>query len=450
MNGPPTLPAAIRRWSLTRKEDAMKTLATVTLSTQIAIQLIIPNPASAQPTGRGDRTPVLILQQGDVIPETDNREVLCLSGPVNAGEDAVGIAATLNNGGEGVLLIRDHRGRRDTTVLARDVGASSFYINRFGILASPLWGTTHRWEVPWAIKAIMSNSDVVLLTTWGVAHTIGSTPPGLPAKAQVTDIRRLQMLLNGQTYWVADWLRPGESGTAFFRRQPGKEGAVNLLMTAGDMVCDGVLKNLRHFRVAENQSHGHVVDLDTRAGSRTALYVDGSCPYSLGQPLPGGDERPVSFWHFDVNSSGHVLFGAVTDRPSNQNGVSVLDGKVVMREGDVIDGVFLAPPNAGPNEVRLDDRGRAVTLWTGPAASIYTIFYTPDIEHFENTRELISEDTPLDFDDDGIADATLYRFRFFPSSGPTFSLAETGIYIAAWLRYPGSTDDIAAVIFYPF
>ena len=121
-----------------------------------------------------------------------------------------------------------------------------------------------------------------------------------------------------------------------------------------------------------------------------------------------------------------------------------------MREGDVIDGVRLTPSSAQPNEVRLDDRGRAVTLWAGPAASIFTIFYTPDIERFEETRRLISEDTPLDFDGDGIADATLYRFRFFVDSGPTFSLAETGIYIAVWLRYPGSTDDVAAVIFYPF
>jgi hypothetical protein len=161
-------------------------------------------------------------------------------------------------------------------------------------------------------------------------------------------------------------------------------------------------------------------------------------------------ERPTEFWHFDLNSSGQVLFGAVTDQPDSRDAVFVFDGKVVMREGDIIDGVRIAPPNAEPNEVRIDDRGRAVTLWTGPAASNFTIFYTPDVTRFEDTRKLVSENTPLDFDGDGSVDATLYRFRFFSHSGPTFSLGETGIHIAVLLRYPGSSENIEAVIFYPF
>jgi len=128
----------------------------------------------------------------------------------------------------------------------------------------------------------------------------------------------------------------------------------------------------------------------------------------------------------------------------------VLDGNVVMREGDVIDGVRIDPPYAEPTQVRLDDRGRAVTLWTGLSDSSFTIFYTPDIGNFADTRKLVSEDTPLDFDGDGLVDATLYRFRFFSCSGPTFSLGDTGIYITVLLRYPDSNENIPAVIFYPF
>ncbi len=442
--------ATTNQRSLQRKDRAMKTIATITLSAQFALIQFIPNPAAAQPSGNADRQPTLILQQGDAIPGAGKRIVEYLSGPVNAGGDAVGIAAGLNNGGDGVLLVRDHGARRETQILAHTVGAGSFFVNRFGILADPLWGASNRNQVPFAVKAEMFNTDRSLVTSWGVTQRFGDSAPGLPGNTQVTDIRRLQMLLNGQTYWVADWMAPNEWGKAFYRRQPGWKGAVDLLMNKGDIVCGDVLENLRHFRMAENQTHGHVVDLHTTAGNRTALFIDGKCPYSLGEPLPGTAESPVEFWHFDVNSSGHVLFGALTDQPSYRNAVYVLDGRVVMREGDVIDGVRLTPSSAQPNEVRLDDRGRAVTLWAGPAASIFTIFYTPDIERFEETRRLISEDTPLDFDGDGIADATLYRFRFFVDSGPTFSLAETGIYIAVWLRYPGSTDDVAAVIFYPF
>jgi len=450
MNAHATTAAAALHRTPEQEEDTMRTLATVALSAQLAIQLIIPNPAAAQSIASSDKPPVLILQQGDVIAGAGERRVQYISGPVNAGGDAVGIAAVLNHGGEGALLVRDHRTRRETTILSHSVGAASFVINRFGILAEPLWGGDDESQIPFAIKAEMQDGGHSLLTSWGVAQRIGDSAPGLPAGSRVSDIRRIQMLQNGQTYWLAPWFAAGDSGTAFFRRQPGWKGQVDLLLNRGDVVCGGSLRNLKHYRVAENQTHAQVVGIHTGAGDRTALYVDGKCPYAVGEPLPGSTERPVEFWHFDVNSSGNVLFGAITDQPSYRDGVYVLDGRVVMREGDTIDGVRLTPPSSQPNEVRLDDRGRAVTLWTGPTASTYTIFYTPDIEHFEDTRKLISEDTPLDFDGDGIVDATLYRFRFFVDSGPTFSLGETGIHIAVLLQYPGSTDSVAAVIFYPF
>jgi hypothetical protein len=251
-------------------------------------------------------------------------------------------------------------------------------------------------------------------------------------------------------YWVANWSAPGQSGKAFYRRQPGWTGAVELLLNKGDPVCDGVVTDLRHFRVAPNQTHGQVLDLSTASGHRTALYVDGACPYAVGQPLPQSTESPRYFWHFDLNSADRLLFGAVTNGPEDRNGVMVLDGKVVMREGDRIDGVLISPWNAEPNEVRLDDRGRAVTLWTGPLGTAFTIFYTADVRDFADTRRLVAEGDPLDLDGDGQIDATLDHFRIFSSSGPTFSLGDTGVYIAAMLRYPEEDNSVAAVIFYPF
>ncbi len=429
----------------------MRPLMAATLSVPLAVLVqIVPIAASAQPEGDAKRA-FLILQQGDVLQDADRRFVEALSGPVNAGGDHVGIAASLSSGGDSFMMVGHHDSRRDTLIFAPDVGAHQFYINRFGVLAESAWGVSDSSAAPFAIKAAMPDSSRALLSNWGVLQQLGSSAPALPAGTQVADIQRIQMLLNGQTYWVADWLSPTESGRALYRAQPGPKSAVDLLMNKGDAVCGGLVANLRHFRMAENQIHGQVMDIATGSGTtRTALYVDGHCPFVLGEPLPSGQESPTEFWHFDVNSSGHVLFGAITDQPSYRNAVTVLDGRVVMREGDVIDGIRLAPPNAEPNEVRLDDRGRAVTLWAGTASSTYTIFYTPDIQDFEDTRMLVSENTPLDLDGDGQVDATLQEFRFFSYSGPTFSLAETGIYIAVWLRYPGLADEVAAVIFYPF
>ncbi len=450
MNTQPTVVAQPAQRFPRNAKRTTKPLITIALSAHLTVLIqLVPASTSAQIPGAG-RRPVLVLQQGDVPSGTGQRWVNTLSGPVNAGGDNVGIAATLSNGGEGALLVRHHSVRRNDLILAHDVGALSFYPNRFGILAESLWGGSDESPLPFAIKAIMKDSNSALLTAWGVAQWFGAPAPGLPEGTQVTGIQRIQMLENGQTYWLADWLAPAESGKAFFRRQPGMKGSVDLLMNKGDMICDGVLENLRHFRVAQGQTHGQVVDVHTEAGNRTALYVDGKCPFVVGEPLPSSQEIPTMFWHFDLNSSGQVLFGAITDQPAYRNGVIVFDGKVVMREGDVIDGVRIAPPSAEPNEVRIDDRGRAVTLWTGPVSSNYTIFYTPDVTRFEDTRKLVSENTPLDFDGDGLVDATLYQFRFFTFSGPTFSLGETGIYIAVWLRYPGSSEDIAAIVFYPF
>lgn len=421
-----------------------------TLAAAVAALIQLPGSAALGQNGQTPSHPVLILQQGDAIPGTGRRVVDYLSGPVEAGGDNVAVIAVLSDGEEGALWIGDHQmGRRDL-VLSRDVGALQFVPNRFGAVAEPQWGGNDRVRAEFVVKAVMKDGGLALLTSRGIAQRIGEPAKGLPEGAVVTGIDRIQMLRDGQTYWVAAWQAPGLSGNSFFRRRSGPGAEAELLMTRGDPVCGGELRNLRHFRVSQNQIHGHVLDLDTDSGGGTVLYLDGQCPYAIGEPLPGVSERPTQFWFFDVNGAGHVLFGALTDASSNRNAIMALDGAVVMREGDVIDGVRLTPPWAEPNEIRLDDRGRAVTLWTNSASSRFTIFYTPDINNFSDTWKLLSENTPLDFDGDGAADATLYRFRFFGSSGPTFSLGDTGIYVAVQLIYPGSSVPVSAVIFYPF
>lgn len=394
--------------------------------------------------------PVLMLQEGDTIPGTGDRVVDFLSGPVEVGGDNVAVVAVLSDGDEGALWVGHHHLGQLDLVLAHEVGALHFLPNRFGAVAAPVWGGYNELRTEFVLNAVMKDGGLALHTSWGIAQRVGEPAEGLPEGAVVTGINRIQMPRDGQAYWVADWQSPGVSGRAFFRRRSGPGAEAELLMTRGDPVCGGELRNLRHFRVSQNQIHGHVLDLDTDSGGGTVLYLDGQCPYAIGEPLPGVSERPTQFWFFDVNGAGHVLFGALTDASSNRNAIMALDGAVVMREGDVIDGVRLTPPWAEPNEIRLDDRGRAVTLWTNSASSRFTIFYTPDIDNFSDTRKLLSEDTPLDFDGDGAADATLYRFRFFGSSGPTFSLGDTGVYVAVQLIYPGSNAPVSAMIFYPF
>ena len=405
-------------------------------------------PASAQ-VGKSNsyKHPLLILQEGDPIPGAGSDPVTALSGPVEAGGDAVGLAAVLGGGTQGALWVADHTGREHAPVLAYDLGARLFYPNRFGIRAEPVWGSEESIG-PLFAKARMIRGDLAVVDQTGVVRRFGAWAPGLPDDAGITDVKRIQMLDNGETYWQADWQSPTDSGQALYRSSPGSVRPKEPMMRTGDPLCGGVVSRLSNFRIADNQTYGHFLGISDGGGERTALVVDRSCRFFEGEPLKGTTESPVRFWHFDVNSAGHVLFGAETDGPGQHNAVIALDGVVVMREGDTIDGVRLQSM-AIPNEIRLDDRGRAVTLWAFSSAD-YTIFYTPDIDRFDDTRALVSENSPLDLDGDGAADAQLHEFRFFDCSGPTFSLADTGIYIAVFLRYPGSGDDVPAVIFYPF
>lgn len=420
----------------------------IPLSALAALIQLVPSPAPAQQS-QSPRHPVLILQEGDTIPGTGHRTVDYLSGPVNTGGDNVGVIAVLSGDEEGALWIGHHRlGQRDL-ILAHEVGALQFIPNRFGAVTEARWGADGELRTEFALNAVMNDGELALLTSWGVAQRFGEPAQGLPEDAVVTAVNRIQMLRDRQTFWVAEWQTHELSGNAFFRLKAGPGAEPELLMNRGDPVCSGELRYLRHFRMSPNQHHGHVLDLDNDTGSRTVMYLDGRCPYAVGEPLQGSNERVTQFWFFDVNNAGRVLFGAITDTSSNRNAVVALDGVVVMREGTVIDGVPLTAPLAEPNEVRLDNRGRAVSLWANSAAAHFAIFYTPDINHFGDTRHLVSEDTPLDFDGDGLSDATLYRFRFFGYSGPTFSLGDTGIHIAVLLRYPGSTDPVPAIIFFP-
>jgi len=230
-----------------RREQNMKALVDVLLSAQLALLITITStPASAQ-LEANERHPVLILQRGDVIPGAGGRTVASLSGPVEAGGDHVGIGAVLSDGGEGALLTAHHSGRRGNLILASDVGALRFQTNRFGILAEPLWGAAEEMDIPFAVMARMSTSERGLLTTWGVAQRLGASAPGLGRDASITAVNRIQMLLNAQTYWVANWSAPGESGKAFFRRQPGPSASVDLQKNAlpDSPVCRRAMSLLR-------------------------------------------------------------------------------------------------------------------------------------------------------------------------------------------------------------
>ncbi|MCU0303633.1 MAG: hypothetical protein MUC56_06215 [Thermoanaerobaculales bacterium] len=422
------------------------TLMSCAITTMVAVA---PAPSAAQVPSSSGGHPVLVLQVGDIVPGARDRSVVTLSGPESAGGDHVGFALVLS-GGEGALWVGHPDGRPERLILSRSVGASWFYTNRFGVAAEPPWGTADGADLPFAVKARMSDGRRTILTGWGLAQVIGAGAPGLPAGATVSDVRRLSMLLDGEAAWVASWSAQGRTGTALYHRSAGPKAEADLLLITGDPACGAVLGELRNFRVAPNRRRGQAVELITDQGPRDALLLDGECPLAVGRPLPGGAETPTEILFFDVNSAGRVLLGAITDAPSNRNAVFVLDGRVVMREGEVIDGVHLAPSSAQPNQARLDDLGRAVTLWAGPPTSRYTIFYTPDVDDFASTRALVTEGASLDLNGDGSPDATLEEFRFFPDSGPTFSLGETGIHIAVKLRYPGSPQTIDAVIFQPF
>lgn len=110
-----------------------------------------------------------------------------------------------------------------------------------------------------------------------------------------------------------------------------------------------------------------------------------------------------------------------------------------MREGGTYDGETLDTPGA-VRAASINNRGEVVHVWN--ANGIRKAFYAPDASRLDLSRLIVRTGSTLDFNADGIADATLVDILGTFTTGAGVSLAEDGsLYLQATYTEGANTRE---------
>lgn len=392
--------------------------------------------------------PTVVAAVGDVLPGSQGRPISLLAGPDQDGAGRPGFFGTLADGAETEGFFWIDQGIAFTST---EVGASGFNVNGdHGIGLSSFTGDR------FAVQAVGFAGERFLLSHQGIVQQEGQAAPGLPPGTVVEFVTDVQMSPAGSLYWRLLFLQSGQK-SAFYRSLDASAAGRELVLLEGELIDGYEIRDVGgDFHVSDDgRHHAHFLTVKPPGqGQRGAVYLDGRVVLVKGQPVPLTGETWQTFGEVVTNDDGDLFVQGRTSglyvSPAATGGprddVLALNKKVVLREGDVVDGIYLEPP-AQPRDLLLSNDGRAAAIWAmNGVVGPYHLFYTSDVERFAaSTRLVVSENSWLDTDGDGIDDVRLHQFLFKKSTlafGPGESL-----YVLARIEQSGVLKD--AILAFP-
>ena len=378
----------------------------------------------------------VILREGDNPPGVGADTVATLNAPFTDGNGQVGFVAAMTSGdrivwqGTGVSFVSSSI---VSPVLTGGEGTMGHGSNGEFIYSPSADGQ----------DAVFSQNGLILAD--------GDAAPGFAVGTVNTFNSRPTMLPGGTAYWIAGYNESGGTSTqgrVVYKSSDATNGNTVVVLRTGDIVNGLPLTSAGvdfDYNASDDDSHYiQVIGLDT--GSTTDdnfVYVDGATVARETDPTGDGDN-----WdNFDIvaiNNAGDYLFTGDTDGDTASDEFIAYNGTIVIREGDIVGGVTLTS-SAFLRAVSLNNNGQAVHAW-GISGGDEILFYASDASNLAGTSvALLSTNDMLDFDGDGLGDATLTDFNASGTLGPGLNLAENGlIYLEVDIDEGGG--DIEAII----
>ena len=326
----------------------------------------------------------VVLAEGAVPEGGGGLPVLSLGLPTLDGSGRPAFTGRLDDGvaGDGFVWL-------DGRVIWRNSSAQG--VTLFG--AAPQLGLGDGGQ--FLYRALVEEQDA-LWSQKGLVARAGQPEPLLEG-ATISLLRRPLLSADGRAYWLAFYRGTGGPGRALFTRSPEGETAVRL--RSGDAVNGGVIAQGRGLDLAydvasDGAHHAHIVTLDG-AGSQAvgAVLLDGEVVLRAGDES-GAEEHWERFRNVAVSSQGHWLLGGETSGPSTTDTVLAYDGEVVLREGDRLDDVELAP-QAAIAAVDIDDRGRIAHLWSTGGFGRQYVLFSCSVDSLRESRVLLRTRAPV-------------------------------------------------------
>ncbi|MBN1426146.1 hypothetical protein JXA88_16470, partial [Candidatus Fermentibacteria bacterium] len=181
--------------------------------------------------------------------------------------------------------------------------------------------------------------------------------------------------------------------------------------------------------------------------NNSAVYLDGALAAQESFPTGDGDNW-AGFATVSVNDHGDYVIAGDTDGPTATDAFVAVNGQIVIREGDVIDG-FTLTTSASLRAVSINNAGFVAHMW-GIGGGAEALFVGRAADLAGSSRLIAATGASLDVDGDGLADYQLTDFSASSSISPGLDLA-TGMVVFAEvdLTPEGGGTEIEAIVGFP-
>ncbi len=282
------------------------------------------------------------------------------------------------------------------------------------------------------VYAVDINGADGLYTDAGVFAAAGDPAPMMAAGTVYTFLSAPSMTSDGSIYWVAGFdadLDGFTDGRALYRTPDGTHASAEVVVAAGDMfgafTVDDNTQGI-DFSYAISEDGLHSILLLNMEGATAAdghVVVDDQLIAREIDPTGQGDNWD-NFGLVAINTAGNYLFSGDTDGPTATDQFLAYNGTIVVREGDLVDGVEILG-GAQMRFLSLSDLEQATYAfgYPSPAGFRETVFFACNAADISNTSQTVftTVDDSLDVDDDGVGDFDIIDVTISaPTDGKAF------------------------------
>ncbi len=341
----------------------------------------------------------LIVKVGDVTPAGP---IVALNDPYTNGSGQPGFVYNLAGSVRGIWI--GTGSTFDTSALPAVTGAES----TMGISDGGNW----------IYSPSISGADSVY-TNFGPLLVAGQAAPGFPAQF-CSFASRPRMVRNGTAAWVGGVANTAGGATVtrvfYINRDPSDPANTARTLAGGDTVQGVTIAAAGigfGYDISDDGSKFiNQVTFTGPTATDAGVIVNGTTiAMREGSPSTAPGENWQNFAHFSINNAGDYLVIGDTDGPTATDGFISFNGVMIAREGQLVGGLALG-----------GTFGAATLLPNGTVIAIGTLGGVESllsISPFSGTIQVVAKvGDSLDFNIDGVADATLNDFNASATVGP--------------------------------
>ncbi|MEM9555958.1 MAG: lamin tail domain-containing protein [Acidobacteriota bacterium] len=407
------------------------------------LALRLDRPAPTPATFQRGPTPIsinVLALDGDVAPGAGGGTIITLNPPFTDGFGRAGFVGAVDAGGSTVNFVWF-----DDQVVWRNTDAIGMTLTG----GESVMGIADDGSFNYSPS---TDGDDSVWTDSGLLAVENTPAPDQPAPTASTFHSRPQMDDDGTAYWVAGLNPSGGTSTearAFYEADDGLTANITTVFQSGDMIDGFTLSSgssgvdFDYDMSSDGDHRIHALDMATGSTADDLfIYVDGSLVAQESTPNGSGDNWD-NFDQMSINAFGDHLWSGDTDGPTATDEYIAYNGTIVVREGDVIDGVTLAS-TASVRAVSINDRSEAIHAWN-VSGGVEHIFFASDASDLPgSSTRILSTGDSVDVDGDSIGDATVTDLNTF---GPSIEFSIDGrVLLEVDLDFGGGGGDQEAVI----